>query len=448
MHPPRVQALYDAILGHGPEGVERFRAAMRARGVPPFPDPERNYRNLYAPNPVIVSGSIVDTMTADANAFCDVLRELVATPEDLLRRVPGTVRDEFASPEAAGQILADARRAHPLICLDAFLVETADGLEPAYLEWQTVGTYATLGRWVVECAAAAWPEIREYSTLTATRGMALDQLSERLRALYLEGIADDPRQGIVVDYLPHTQPTRMEFYAIQELTGGPERGMGIVDPREIVLMGGRPHYRRDGVSIPIRRVYSRLVYSDLLALLDETRQDETIGVRRMCQSGDLVTWISHPLHFFYGSKADFPELYARGLSTALPECVQITDEFVREQAGRLGLDGRLEGYVQKPTDAQGGKAVQRDPLVADLHPRWILQRVIPAAACHPTLAGPRTPEVRVMGIPDESGKLITALIFTRVKAPDVFISNAGYTAKLGIPGTGEGYGIVVFDPAT
>jgi hypothetical protein len=32
-----------------------------------------------------------------------------------------------------------------------------------------------------------------------------------------------------------------------------------------------------------------------------------------------------------------------------------------------------------------------------------------------------------------------------VKAPDVFLSNAGHTARLNIPGTGEGYGIVVYD---
>ena len=47
-----------------------------------------------------------------------------------------------------------------------------------------------------------------------------------------------------------------------------------------------------------------------------------------------------------------------------------------------------------------------------------------------------------MCLPDDGGTLIGGLIITRVKAPDVFLSNAGHTSRLNIPGTGEGYGVV------
>jgi hypothetical protein len=82
--------------------------------------------------------------------------------------------------------------------------------------------------------------------------------------------------------------------------------------------------------------------------------------------------------------------------------------------------------------------------VEALRPGWILQQRIEPAACHPTLYGPCTPEVRVMCLPDAEGRLMAGLIFNRVKAPGVFLSNAGHTAQLNIPGTGEGYGIVVY----
>lgn len=86
-----------------------------------------------------------------------------------------------------------------------------------------------------------------------------------------------------------------------------------------------------------------------------------------------------------------------------------------------------------------------DPRVGDLRPGWVLQREIIPAACHATWHGVRTPEVRVMCLPDTDGRSMAGMVFTRVKAPDVFLSNAGHTARLGIPGTGEGYGVVVFE---
>ena len=99
----------------------------------------------------------------------------------------------------------------------------------------------------------------------------------------------------------------------------------------------------------------------------------------------------------------------------------------------------------KPKDLQSGLNVILNPLVSQLQAGWILQKQINAAACHPTLYGMRTPEIRIMCFPDEAGKLITGLVFTRVKSPEVFLSGAGYTAQLNIPGTGEGYAIVIYD---
>jgi hypothetical protein len=318
-------------------------------------------------------------------------------------------------------------------------------LTPAYIEWQTVGAYLTLGCLAVEAAAEAWPEIREYSTLTAWPSLTLAKLSDRLRAIYTEGIEDDPRQGVVVDYRPHQQVTRREFYAIQDLTGGKSHGLGIVDPREIVIIDSRPHYGRDNQFIPIRRAYSRLVYSELMVLENETTPIELKNIRKFFQDAEHVNWINHLLHFFYGSKADFPDFWEQKLSPALPECFHVTPEFIRVQVERWGPQHRLHGYVQKPPNLQSGKEVQLEPDVSELHPGWILQRQIHAAACHPTLFGPRAPEVRIMCLPDETGQLMAGLIFNRVKAPQVFLSSAGHTARLNIPGTGEGYGIVVYE---
>ncbi|HYF64509.1 MAG TPA: hypothetical protein VD886_16915, partial [Herpetosiphonaceae bacterium] len=147
---PSIDRLYDSILAAGQAGSDRFYAALRARGIAPTPNPARNEHNLYAPNPVLLDGALVRAMTRDANAFCRALREQAGDAASLLARAPEHVARNYASAAVAERLLADHRRAHPLVCLDAFLVAGPDGLRPAYLEWQTVGTYVTMGMQLVE----------------------------------------------------------------------------------------------------------------------------------------------------------------------------------------------------------------------------------------------------------------------------------------------------------
>jgi hypothetical protein len=444
MLPQKVSALYKEILSHGEAGMQRFYDALRKRGIEPVPDPARNLVDLYASNPVILHGTIVQTMTEDVNRFCEILRETIPDADSLMARAPEVVQENYASQDVAEKIITALRHAHPLAMLDGFLVETERGLSPEYLEWQTAGSYLTLGRWVLECAAATWPEILRYSSLTAWPGLTLEKFSAELRAYYLQGIEDDPRQGVILDYSPHQQVTRREFYAIQELTGGPEHGMGILDPREVTIANHRPHYQRDGKLIPIARAYSRMVYSEMVQVLSEATAAERVSIRQFFGDAN-VSWICHPLHFFYGAKADLCDFWLGGLSSSIPECKLITSEFIAMQTKSYGADHQLHGFVMKPKDLQSGLHVTLNPLISQLQTGWILQKEIHAAACHPTLFGMRTPEIRVMCLPDHSGKLITGLVFTRVKSPEVFLSGAGHTANLNIPGTGEGYAIVVYD---
>ena len=108
--------------------------------------------------------------------------------------------------------------------------------------------------------------------------------------------------------------------------------------------------------------------------------------------------------------------------------------------------GKLRGFVEKPCDAQSGRDVVLDPALDELRPGCLLQREIRPAACHQTLHAPRTPEVRIMAVPDAGGELIAGLIYNRIKLPEEFLSNAGRLAQRNEAGTGEGYGIVIYPP--
>ncbi|MCW5880425.1 MAG: hypothetical protein KIS91_05760 [Anaerolineae bacterium] len=433
---PTVADLYADVVTLGPEATDRYYACLRAKGIHPTPD---ETGDLYAPNPVIVDGQAVRWLLHDVNLFAEHRRAATRDGADLLALLPAEVREGFASPDVADALWAHLQVEPPLAQLDAFLVETPDGLTPRYIEWQTFGAYATLARLALACAQDAWPPLQRASA-TATPGWTLADLDAKLRALYMRGIEDDPRQGVVLDYRPLDQVTRREFFAIQALTGG-EGGMGILDPREVVYRDGRPHYHRDGGWLPIRRAYSRLVHGDMARrLLHEATRDEAAAMRRFF--GDAgVTWISHPIHFYYGTKAHFADFYAAGLSPRLPGTWAVTDELLRD----LRAEGRdaLGGLVYKPTTGHGGQAVEADPLLAALKVGGLLQERIAPAACHTTLYGSRAPEVRLMAIPD-GRRLAGAALFTRVMAADAFKSNAGAIVAQGVAGTGEGYAFTVW----
>ena len=91
----------------------------------------------------------------------------------------------------------------------------------------------------------------------------------------------------------------------------------------------------------------------------------------------------------------------------------------------------------------GGQAVEADPPLAALEVGGLLQERIAPAACHPTLYGLRTPEVRLMAIPD-GRRLAGAALFTRVMALDAFKSNAGAIVAQGVADMGEGYAFTVW----
>ncbi|CAA9218178.1 MAG: hypothetical protein AVDCRST_MAG26-408 [uncultured Chloroflexia bacterium] len=439
----QVAALYRAVLDLGRPATETLYACLRQYGIEPT---VHVAGELFVSNPVLVPGYIVDRMTEDLNRFVDQRRDAVRDAAGLLALVPPEVRAGLTSDEVAAVLWERLQSEPPLASLDAFLVDTGNGLAPSYIEWQTVGTYATMARWALRCAHSAWGPLAAASPV-ATRGWDMATLDRRLATLYLAGIEDDPRRGVILDYKPLEQKSRREFFAIQELTGGPARGWGILDPREVVYMTlpgsarAQPCYRRDGALVPIHRAYSRLVHSDIVGrLLPDCTLDERSALQRLFGDPN-IHWVSHPIHFYYGTKANFVDYHRDSLSPYVPETRLVTDDLL-DAFRRAGRDP-LTGLVYKPTLGNSGQAVEADPALANVEPGGLLQARIHPVACHPTLFGPRVPEIRLMGIPD-AGRLTGAALYNRVMPVDSFKSNASVVAARGEPGTGEGFGFVVW----
>jgi hypothetical protein len=440
--PRATQTVHDLILAEAEEGRDRYYGALRRRDIAPTPSEGEGL--LFAPNPVVIERGIVRSMAQDLDAFCRARREETPTSEDLIATMPPEFRELFANPEVAAKIHDQLETMPPIALLDGFLREGPAGLEPAYLEWQTFPAYPATAVHALEALHEAYPKLDSVgASFSPQEGESLNGLRTRVRRDLLRGVEDDPRLGVLVDFEPWEQETRFEFRMQIALTGGADRGIGVIDPREICYREGQAHYRRDGQLLPIRSITSRLVPHEAMAkLLPQCSALERENLRRVFADVKL-DWRVHPLHFFYGSKADLPRFRAQRLSPYIPACEPVTAEFIAA-ARRQGLE-RIEGRVQKPVDGHGGRDVRLDPAIDELEVGALLQDRIRPAAWHPSLDGPRIPEVRLMAIPDaaQPGRLAPFGVFTRVMGPQEFRSNAGAIAHRNLPGTGEGYALFV-----
>ncbi len=177
------------------------------------------------------------------------------------------------------------------------------------------------------------------------------------------------------------------------------RRFAVIDPREVIYKDGRPHYRRNRQLVLIKFVFSRLVYGNIeTKLLPGSSAQELETMTRFFNDAQNILWRVHPLHFLYGTKGDLPSFRQQSLPKFIPVCETIRPEFIA-RARRRGNQS-LCGRVQKPIEGHGGRDVIPDPKLAQLELGALIQDRI-----SPTAYGAMTPELRVMAMPDENGRL-------------------------------------------
>ncbi|HBY58686.1 MAG TPA: hypothetical protein DEH78_02615 [Solibacterales bacterium] len=104
----------------------------------------------------------------------------------------------------------------------------------------------------------------------------------------------DPDHVVLLEVEPHRQKTRCDFTMTRRMLGVPA-----VDILAVARRGDRLFYRRDdGVEVPIRRIYNRVIVDEL----------DRRALRTPFQfSDDLdVEWAGHPNWFFRLSKFSLP----------------------------------------------------------------------------------------------------------------------------------------------
>lgn len=152
----------------------------------------------------------------------------------------------------------------------------------------------------------------------------------------------NPENVILLEINPLQQNTAIDFLITQK-----QLGIAPVHLGDIIIRGKKLFYKKNGIEIPVHRIYNRVIFDELLAQKNlETQFHLTEDVD--------VEWAGHPNWFFYISKYTMPFVQ----SDAVPEC-----KFLHEYTT---WPANLEDYVLKPLFSFSGSGVIFHVTQADL----------------------------------------------------------------------------------
>ena len=205
----------------------------------------------------------------------------------------------------------------------------------------------------------------------------------------------DPAEVILMDIDPQQQKTYPDFAATKQLFG-----VDAVDPTTLVKRG-KSLFRSDGT--PVRRIYNRVVFDELIAKKIELPFDYREELD--------VEWAPHPNWYWVWSKYSLPFLNHE----SVPKATFVSDlERIPEDLSR---------YVLKPLFSFAGGGVNVDPTRTDVEAipeadrhAWCLQEKIEyEPALQAADGGGVKMEIRLMFLrPDDEEKPVLAQNLVRL----------------------------------
>jgi hypothetical protein len=338
-----------------------------------------------AETPLLLTHELRDTLARSATEIVGQLSE----PE-LIRRLESAIPPHLDVP---------GRDALPnCVQVDFALTRDAEGtVRPQVVELQAFPSLYALMTLMSDAWAATFDTLPE---LAGDWRCFVDRSREDALALLGRTIlgSEDPNEVVLVDLEPPRQKTSQDFIATQRLFG--------VDPvciTEIGVEGNRLFRTVNGKRRPIRRIYNRLVWDEILRR----------GVKPAFDwRADLdVSWCSHPNWYWVWSKYSLPFLDHPAVPKA--RFLHTLEE----------VPGNLSRYVLKPLFSFAGSGVVVDVTPDHLaaipdaqRSDWVLQEKIDYAPMFqaPDGGGVRA-EVRVMLVrPPDAPTLVPLLNLVRM----------------------------------
>lgn len=188
---------------------------------------------------------------------------------------------------------------------------------------------------------------------------------------------EDPEHVVLLEIDPHRQKTRIDFHYTSE-----KLGIKPLDIQEVSQVGSQLFYEKNGIKIPIRRIYNRVI-------MDELGRRPDLKLRFDLQSELDVEWVAHPHWFFKISKFTLPYINSE----------YVPETHFLDQLAKWPDD--LENWVLKPLFSFAGAGVIFDLKKSDLEAvkrpeDYILQRKVQYEPFLPTPDVPAKAEIRIL----------------------------------------------------
>ncbi len=205
-------------------------------------------------------------------------------------------------------------------------------------------------------------------------------------------VADhDPDHVVLLEIEPEKQKTRVDFELTKKYVG-----INYLCITKVIVEGRKLYYKRNGKKIPIKRIYNRVIFDELVRRADLQCQFH------LTEDVD-VEWVSHPNWFFRISKFSLPFLHSH----------YVPKTYFLDQLQNIPVD--LENYVLKPLFSFAGAGVTFDVTAAKLKSitdphHYILQRKV---NYEPVLRSPNgmvKTEIRILFLPSATSEKLEPVI--------------------------------------
>jgi len=204
----------------------------------------------------------------------------------------------------------------------------------------------------------------------------------------------DPENVVLLEIDPYDQKTLPDFLLTEEICG-----IQPVNIRAVVKEGSKLHYKKNGKSIPIHRIYNRVIFDELV----RKKIQPPFDFREPLE----VEWAGHPNWYFRISKFSIPYLRHESVPRTW-----FLDELKH-------IPGDRDNYLLKPLYSFAGGGIifapseeQLAAIPARERHNYILQERLQFSPVIETPHGPTQAEVRIMYIwlPGEALRPVMGLV--------------------------------------
>ena len=208
------------------------------------------------------------------------------------------------------------------------------GITPQLIELQAFPTLFFYQPFLGEAFLKTYPNMPKEGFHYYFSGLDKKGYFDAVSKVILNGYP--PENVVLLELFPEKQKTRVDFWATQNALG-----IEVVCMTRVIRKGKKLFYEKEGVNIPIHRIYNRVIF-------DELERIENLETNFNLNDDLEVEWCTHPDWFFVISKCIMPLLKHKNI----PASYYLND---------FPTDLDLAKYVLKPLFSFAGQGVNLYP---------------------------------------------------------------------------------------